>query len=567
MTRGRTDWFRSIVNDDVERVAGRDAQQTNFSAGRALSETIRTTLGPKGLDKMLISAEGKIVVTNDGASILDRMDIDHPAAETIVEVARNQDERVGDGTTTAVVLAGELLAGAEALIERGVHQTTITNGYRLAAQRAIDLLTSHAIEIDPDDTDRLEEIAGTTITGRWDADAVSFLSQLAVEAVLAIEQNSAVDRRKITRKALPGGGLRDSEVIDGLVIDLQESSTAVATPDTGRPRRIESAKIALIDDRLTIETVAGLGTLGIDGADGRRELLAYEDEVYTEQVETIASTDADVVFCQKSIDDAVRYLLAKEGILAVERTRRDEFVQLARTTGATHVGSVLELTAADVGYADLIERRTIGSRELAVVRGGRDTEQVSLVLRGGPKHVVDELDRIMDGCLGVLKLAIEERTVVPGGGAIEASLAQGLRAYADGIGDREGLAIEAFAEALEVVPRTLATTAGLDPIDALLDLRNRHHAGDTTAGLNLATGTGAVADVIDSGVLEPLAVKRRTINGAEEAVNMLIRVDDVIAASRDGSEAEDDDHDHDHGPGGLQSTEGYPWALGHSMGH
>ena len=567
MTTEGTDRFRSIVDNGTERVNGRNARQMNFFAGKALAETIRTTLGPKGSDKMLISSEGKVVVTNDGARVLDLMGVDHPAAETIVEVARNQDEHVGDGTTTAVVLVGELLARAESLLDRGVHGTTIATGYQLAARQAIELLETCAIEVAPADTDRLEEIAATVITGRWDTESVAFLSELAVEAALAVCRDGRLDRREITRKSFPGGRLRDSAVVDGLVIDLAESSTAVVTPDTDGLRRIENASIALIDDQLTIETIDGLRTVSLDGAEERRQLLSYEDGVYAGQVEAITGAGADVVFCQKGIDNAVRHSLADRGVLAVERTRRDEFIQLGRTTRATHVGAVSELTAADIGHAGVIERRIIGDRELAVVRDCEDTEQISLVLRGGSRHVVDELDRIMDDCLGVLELAIEERTVLPGGGATEVRLARELQAYAEGIGDREGLAIEAFAEALEVVPRTLARTAGLDPIDVLADLRSRHHDGETTIGLDLATEAGTIADVIERGILEPLAVKRRAIGGAEEAATILVRVDDVIAASRNESTTEDDEHDHDHGPGSLQSTEGYPWALGHSMGH
>lgn len=564
MAQGTTGRLAPIVHDDVERVEGRDARGTNFAAGRVLGETVRTTLGPKGLDKMLVSAEGKIVVTNDGASILDRMDIEHPAAEMIAEVAQDQDQRTGDGTTTVVVLAGELLAEAEALIERGFHQTTITRGYRLAAQRALDRLQLYSTRIDPHDTDRLEAIAGTVITGKWDTDAVEFLSGLAVEAVLAIERAGTVDRRRITPKPFPGSDLRDSAVVDGLVIDLNESSTDIVTPGTERPRRIDDARIALIDDQLTIETIDGLGTVALESAQERQQLLEYEDDVYAAQVETIANAGADVVVCQKSIDDAVRYLLAKKGILAVERTRRDEFIQLARATGATHVGAVGELTAADTGRAGTIERRTVGNRELAIVRDCAGTEQVSVVLRGGPRHVVDELDRIMEDCFGVLKLAIEQGTVLPGGGAIETQLACDLRAYAREVGTREGLVIEAFADALEVVPRTLAATAGFDPLDALADLRGHHHDGDVAAGLDLTTGT--VVDMIEAGVLEPLAVKQRAISGAEEAANMLIRVDDVIAASRDRTQDDHGhghDHDHDDGHGGIHSTGGYPWAIGH----
>jgi archaeal chaperonin len=549
-----------IVDDGTERTAGRNAQRVNLSAGQALADVVRTTLGPKGLDKMIISAEGKVVVTNNGARVLDLIDIEQPAAETLAEIAADQAEQVGDGTTTAVILAGELLTQAEALLEEGVHPTTITSGYRFAAERVVALLTSYALEVDPDDVDALEKTAATVVTGKWDRESVSFLASLAAETVLTVERNATIDLKRITRRTVPGGRLHDSEIVDGLVIDTDRSSTSIVTPSTEAPRRIEGAAIALIDGGLTIEGADEFGSISLDGPEERRQLIEYENGVYAEQVERITATGADIVFCQQAIDDAVQYLLAKRNVLAVERTRRDELIQLGRATGATHVGSIDELTTADIGNAGLIEQRIVGGQELTVVSESENTEQISLLLRGGPEHVVNELRRIVDGCLDVLKTVIEQQAVVPGGGSCEIRLARDLRSNTDPVNGREQLAVDAFANALEAVPRTLAVTAGLNPIDVLMQLRHRHHNGDTTVGLDLTTG--AVSDVVDAGVLEPLAVKQRSVSGAEEAANMLIRVDDVIVASRDQSETHHE-HDHDSGPGGLQSTEGYPWAIGH----
>ena len=560
MGRGMTDRLRPIVDDGTERTAGRDAQQLNLSAGQALANIVRTTLGPKGSDKMIITAAGKVVVTNDGARVLDLIEIEQPAAETLAEVAADQAKQVGDGTTTAIVLTGELLTQAESLLEEGVHPTTIARGYRLATERAAALVASYAFEIEPDDVDRLEEIAATVVTGKWDSESISFLASLTVETILAVEHDTTVDLKRITRRTVPGGRLRDSKVVDGLVIDTSQSSTSVVTPSTEHPDHIEDATVTLIDGGLTIEEVDGLGSVSLDGPEERQELLEYEDSVYADHVERIAATGADIVFCQQAIDDTVRHLLAAQDIIAIERTRRDELVQLGRATGATHVDSVSELTTTDTGSAGLIEQRTVGGRELTVVSECENTEQVSLLLRGGPEHVVNELDRIADSCLRVLETAIEQRRVVPGGGACEIRLARDLRKDSTNIDGREQLAVDAFADALEAVPRTLATTAGLDPIDAVIYLRHHHHDGNTAAGLDLTTGE--ISDMIDAGVLEPLAVKRRIISSAEETASLLVRVDDVIAASRDHSE-DDPDHDHGDGPGNLHSTEGYPWAIGH----
>lgn len=551
--------LRPAVNETTERLQGRDAQDANFSAAKALAEIVRTTLGPRGSDKMLITTDGKVVVTNDGASILDRIAIEHPAASIVTEVAETQADSTKDGTTTAVILTSELLRVAEALLEQGLHPTTIADGYRLAAERALEILQKETIEIDPHDTNRLQDVVHTVITGKWEGTDAQFLAELAVETVQAIEHDETIDRRNITRQAVAGGGYRDSEVIDGLAIDLESSSTSVVAPETEFPRQIEDATIALVDDQLTIETVDGLGTVNFDTPEQRQAFLDYEDEVYERYVATIADAGADVVFCQKSIDDPIRYLLAREDILCVERTRKDELIKLGRATGAQYVGTVDQLTSTDTGQAGLVERRSIGNRELAIVADCSDSKQVSILLRGGTKHINEEMKRVLDNCLNILKLAIETREVLPGGGAVEVMLAEDLRKHAEGIGEREQLAIEAFGDALEALPRTLAQNAGMDPIDALIDVRHRQHEGNVTAGLDVLNGE--IRDMMATGVLEPLAVKQRAVTTAYEAATMLVRIDDIIAAAPD---TDTDEHHEEHDSNILHTdTGGYPWSIGH----
>lgn len=564
MARATNERLRSRISGGEGRYRDRDARVVNFEAAKALSEAVRTTLGPSGMDKLLVS-DGQLIITNDGASIIDRMEIDHPAAKTVAEIANTQETAAGDGTTTAVILVGELLAQAEELFDQGLHATNITKGYRLAAERALDAVESMAVEIDPGDTIQLRKVAETAITGKWDADSAAFLAGLAVEAARSVATDGALELRRITCQTVPTGGTRDSDLIDGLVIDLGSSSTSVVSPNADFPEQIDDATVALIDDQLTIETVDGMGSLDLDSPEQFERFREYEGAAYAKQAERIAEVGADVVFCQGSIDEPVRYLLAKEGVLPIERTRRDELIKLTRTTGASHVASVNGLTPDDTGTANAIERRTVAGRELIVVQGSEGAQQVSLVLRGGTKHVVEETERIIDGCLYVLQAAISDRMVVPGGGAVEVELAHALRTYADEVGTREQLAVRAFAEAIEVVPRTLAKNAGIDPIDALVDLRSSHHDGGATIGLDATTSE--FTEMTSLGIVEPLAVKWRAIASAEEAANLLIRIDDVIVTRQDDS-GEDHEHEHDDGPGGFHvADEGYPWALGHSMGH
>lgn len=540
-----------------------DGYESNFAAGQQLAETIRTTLGPKGLDKMLVTSDGKIVVTNDGASILDRMKIEHPAAKLIVEVADQQDTRAGDGTTSAVLLAGELLREAGSLLEKSVHPTKITEGYHLAAVRSRELLAEQTVSVDLDD-DLLEDVARTVVTGKWDDDATDFLAERAVEAVRAIERDGRVGFEKITRKTLPGGSFYDSEVIEGLLIDLEESSTDVVSP-AGLPTEFHDATVALVDEELSTDEPTGIGTVSLDSYEDYEAFNEYEHGVYEGYVTRLTEVGADVVFCQQSIDDSVRYGLAGEGVLTVERTRRDELNKLARATGAQPV-TMENLTRATVGRATTVERRPVGSTEVVVVSGFDEFDQISLLFRGGTEHVAEETKRMLDDCFYALKLAIEDEALVPGGGAIEVELARQLRSEAAELDGKEQLSVESFADALEIVPTTLAQTAGMAPVDALVELRVAHDDGRSTAGLDL--DAGAVGDMTERGVFEPLHVKRQAISVATEAANVVVRVDETIPVTRDEGDHGHDHHDDGHGDGELvQSTEGYPWAVGHSMGH
>lgn len=560
MMSDEADLYQSLVPDGDRTDTG--VWEANFRAGERLAETIRTTLGPKGLDKLLVTADGKLVVTNDGASILDRLDIEHPAAKLVVEVAEQQDTKAGDGTTSAVLLAGALLSEARSLREQGVHPTKITEGYHLAAGHVKETLQELTVPVDTDD-ETLRDIARTVVTGKWDSSGMDFLAERAVEAVRAIEGDNRVGFEKITRKTIPGGSFYDSEVIDGLVIDMEESSTDVVSSDEQLPSSYTDATVALVDEELSTDEPTGIGAVYPDTYGDFEAFREYEQEVYEQYVDALIGVGVDVVFCQQSIDDPVRYRLTEEGVLAVERTRRDELNKLARATGAQPM-PIDQLTAANVGTATSVERRSVGPTKITVVSGFDEFDQVSLLFRGGTERIAAETKRKLDDCFYVLKLAIEDQALLPGGGATEIALARALRDRAAQYPGKEQLAIESFADAVETIPKTLAASAGMNPVDALIELRNAHDGGRVTAGLDL--DACSVADMVDFGVIEPLHVKRQAITSAAEAANMLVRVDDAVPASGHGEE--DDHEDHDHGPGDLvSSTEGYPWALGHSMGH
>ena len=516
-----------ILKEGSTRTRGRDAQGMNLMAARAVAEAVRTTLGPKGMDKMLVDSLGDVVITNDGVTILKEMDIEHPAAKMIVEIAKTQDDEVGDGTTTAVILAGELLKRSENLLDQDIHPTVIAAGYRAAATKARELLDSLAYSVTLKDEDLLRQFAITAMAGKG-AEAVSDkLADLTVKSVKAVVDESGkvdVDDIKVEKKV--GGTIGDSELIQGLVIDKERIHPNM-------PKTVKNAKIALLDCPLEIEKTEIDAKIEITSPDQLQSFLDQEEKMLKNMVDKIKATGANVVFCQKGVDDLVQHYLAKNGILAARRVKESDLKKLAKATGAKVSTSIDELTKEDLGVAGLVEERKIGDENMIFVEKCKDPKAVSLILRGGTEHVVDELERAVHDALRVVGVVVEDKKYVAGGGSTEVELALRLKEYASTVGGREQLAIEAFADSMEIIPRTLAENAGLDPIDTLVDLRSKHEGkkGDgKNFGINVFTGEAV--DMKKAGVIEPLRVKTQAISGASEAAVMILRIDDVIAASK-----------------------------------
>ncbi|WP_338741739.1 thermosome subunit beta [Haloplanus salilacus] len=545
---------------NVTREVGRsDADELTVDAGVALSEMLRTTLGPNGRDKMLVG-DGTVVLTNDGGSIVDRMDIESPAANLISDVARAQNGELGDGSTAAIALAGGLLDEAGDLLDDGIHPTTVVGGYREAARRAGAALDDVAWTAGDDET--LRSVAATTITGRWDDARTASLADLTVRAFRASRDRGRGRLDDVTIHGFAGGATTDSELLDGLVIDTDASSTSLSEVAASVPRHVEDARVAVVDDELTIQSPDSVSRYTVEEVEDLERARTFEDEEYRRFVEMLTALDVDVLFCQKAVDDRLRARLAHEGVLVFERTRQDEIHKLERTTGATPVMRLDALDAAAVGRADEVERIDLGDGSFVIVREA-SSSQVSVVLRGGTDHVVDETERIVVDALTLLDAVGDRPTLVAGGGAAEVALAGDLRAHGRGIDDREALAVDAFADALETIPVALARNAGLDPIDTLLDLRARHAEGESRAGID--GDGGVIADVADRGVVEPALLKRRVVANATDAATLLLRIDGIIETeSSDGGVGE---HDHDDGApagGGVRAdTGGYPWAIGH----
>jgi thermosome len=479
------------------------------------------------MDKMLVDSLGDVVITNDGVTILKEMDIEHPAAKMIVEIAKTQDDEVGDGTTTAVVLAGELLKRSENMLEQDVHPTVIAAGYRAAAAKAREILEQLAYPVTLKDDDLLKQFAITAMTGKG-AEAVSDkMAELVVRSVKAVIDESGkvdVDDIKVEKKV--GGTIGDSELIQGLVIDKERIHPNM-------PKAVKNAKIALLDCPLEIEKTEIDAKIEITSPDQLQSFLDQEETMLKGMVDKIKSAGASVVFCQKGVDDLVQHYMAKNGILGARRVKESDLKMLAKATGAKVTSSIDELSKGDLGVAGLVEERKIGDENMIFVEQCKDPKAVSLILRGGTEHVVDELERAVHDALRVVGVVVEDKKYVAGGGSTEVELALRLKEFASTVGGREQLAIEAFADSMEIIPRTLAENAGLDPIDTLVDLRSKHEGkkGDTkTFGINVFTGESV--DMKKAGVVEPLRVKTQAISGASEAAIMILRIDDVIAASK-----------------------------------
>nr|QNO51061.1 thermosome subunit [Methanosarcinales archaeon ANME-1 ERB6] len=512
-----------ILKEGSERTRGKDAQSRNILAAKTIANSVKSTLGPKGMDKMLVDSMGDVVITNDGATILKEMDIEHPAAKMMVEIAKTQDNEVGDGTTSAVVIGGELLKRAEDLLDQEVHPTLIVTGYRLAAEKAYSVLKKMAKTVKPDDAKTLKKIATTSMTGKGAEVARELLTNLAVESVRAIaEPGGQVDTDHIKLEKKTGGSKDDTVLIKGMIIDKERVHS-------GMPKLVEDAKIALINTAMEIEKTEVDAKIEITSPDQMKAFLDEEENMLKSMVDKVTESRANVLFCQKGIDDLAQHYLAKAGVMAVRRVKESDMKKLASATGGKVLTTLEEIRAEDLGNAGTVEERKIGGDEMIFVEDCKNPKSVSILLRGGTEHVVDELERGMYDALRVTACAVEDGKYVAGGGATEIELAMQLREYAATVGGREQLAIQAFADAVEVIPRALAENAGLDPIDVLVALRSEHESGNKYMGLDMTTGKPG--DMIKASVIEPLRIKTQAISSATESATMILRIDDVIAST------------------------------------
>lgn len=511
-----------ILPEGTNRSVGRDAQRNNILAGKVLAETVRTTLGPKGMDKMLVDGLGDIVVTNDGVTILKEMDIEHPAAKMLVEVAKTQEDEVGDGTTTAVIIAGELLKKSESLLDQDIHPTIIAMGYRQAAEKAQEILDD--IAIDSVDEETLIKVAMTAMTGKGTEAAREPLAKLIVDAVQKVAEDGAVDTDNIKIEKKDGAVVEDSTLVEGVIVDKERVHP-------GMPSEVKDAKIALVNSPLEVKETEVDAEIRITDPAQMQAFIEQEEKMVKDMVDKVAESGANVLFAQKGIDDLAQHYLSKAGILAVRRVKKSDIEKLARATGANVVTNLEDLTADDLGEAGIVEERKVSGEEMIFVEECSVAKSVTLFVRGSTKHIVDEIVRAIEDAIGVVAATVEDDKVVAGGGAPEIAMAKKLKDYADSISGREQLAVNAFAEALEIVPETLAENAGLDSIDSLVDLRAAH---ENSAVMGLDVFTGKVADMKEAGVIEPKRVKKQAIQSASEAAEMILRIDDVIASSGKG---------------------------------
>lgn len=516
-----------VLKEGSQRTLGREAQKANIMAAKTLAETIRSSLGPKGMDKMLVSSFGDVTLTNDGATILKEMDVQHPAAKMLVEVAKAQDSEVGDGTTTAVVLAGELLRKAEELLDQDVHATIIVDGYEKAYDKAIESLNGMALDVDPMDKGMLVEVAKTSLIGKAvTAGNVEKIAELAVESVLQVAEKVGekfkVDLDNIKVEKKEGESLNESILIKGILLDKE-----VVHP--GMPKVVKDAKIALLDCPLEIEKTEISAKINITSPDQMRSFLEEESQMLKKMVNKIASVKANVVVCQKGIDDEAQHFLAKKGIMAVRRAKRSDMEKLARASGGRIATSIVDLTDKDLGEAELVEERTVGKDKMTFIEGCKNPKAVTVLLRGGSKMMVDEAERSFHDAICVVRNMVQEPKIVAGGGAPEAYTAYKIRQWASSLSGREQLAALAFAEALESIPATLAENAGLSPVDVVVDIRSSIEKGMRWAGVDVFQGK--VEDMYKLKVLEPLSIKIQAVKSAKEAATMILRIDDIIAAA------------------------------------
>ena len=516
-----------ILKEGASRSRGKEAQHANIMAARIVAEAVKSSLGPKGMDKMLVDSFGDVTITSDGRTVLDEMDIQHPAAKMMVEVAKTQDDEVGDGTTTSVIVAGGLLAKAEDLIAKNVHPTVVIDGYRKAAEKALETLEKIAIKVGPTEKEALKKVATTSMASKLVAEHKEYLADLAASAILHVAEKvgnqfrADVDDVMVEKKA--GESLTGTKLIQGIVVDKE-----VVHP--GMPKRVEKAKIALLDIPLEIEKPEFDAKINIESPEQMEAFLQQEENMLKELVEKIAATGANVVICQKGIDDMVQHFLARRKIFAVRRVKKSDMEKLTKATGGKIITNLDDVSKADLGYAKMVEERKIGDDKMTFIEGCKNPRSVAILIRGGTERIVDEAERSIHDALCVARDVVEEPKILAGGGAPEVEIANVLREYAQTLPGKEQLAVMGYAEALESVPETLAENAGLDPIDIVSELRARHGKGQTWAGVDV--NEGKVNDMNKEGIFEPLAVKKQIIKSATEAATMILKIDDVIASGK-----------------------------------
>ena len=531
-----------ILKEGTSRSRGKEAQTNNIMAAKIIAEAIRSTLGPRGMDKMLVDSLGDITITNDGAAILDEIDVEHPAAKMMVEIAKTQDDMVGDGTTTAVVLSGELLKKAEELLEQNIHPTVIVSGYRKAAKKAMEVLDNISEVVKLDDKETLKKVALTAMSSKGVGSAREHFADIAIEAVQQIAEkrgekwSADIDNIQIIKKE--GKSLLDTELIRGIILDKE-------VVHAGMPKHVENAKIALVNIALEVKKTEISAEIRIRDPTQMRSFLDKETDMLKTMVEKITKSGANVMICQKGIDDMAQHFLAKKGVLAVRRVKESDMDKLSRATGGRIANNLDDLKPEDLGHADLVEERKIGDDDMVFIEGCKDPKSVSILIRAGLERMVDEAERTMNDALSVIADLFKKNKVVVGGGAVEAEVAKELRHYAVKIGGREQLAVEAFAESLEIIPNTLAENAGLEKIDIMVELRAAHEKPKGHL-MGVDVFTGKVANMQKMDVIEPLSVKEQAIKSASEAASMILRIDDVISSSKpktpkgpgEGSESE-----------------------------
>ena len=515
-----------ILPEDSQRITGKNAQKVNISAAKQVADAVKSTLGPKGMDKMLVDFMGDVTITNDGVTILEEMAIEHPSAKMIVEVAKTQESEVGDGTTTAVILAGELLKKSEDLLDQNIHPTVIIKGYRLAAEKAQTVLDNIAENIDENDEDILNKVAMTAMTGKGAETSKEKLAIIAVKAVKSIMEKEdgeiIIDLDNIKIETKTGSAVEDSELVEGIILDKERVHT-------GMSRVVKNAKVALVDSSLEIKTTEMDAKIQITNPNQMQAFLDQEEKMLRDMISAIVKSGANVLFCQKGIDDVAQHFLAKKGIYACRRVKESDMRKLSKATGANIVTNLEDLSKNDLGNAGVVEERKVGSEEMTFVKKCKHAKSVTLLLRGGTEQVTEETKRAMEDAIGDIAAALRNGKVVAGAGGSEIELSRNIRLFANSLSGREQLAVLAFADAMEIIPKTLAENAGLDPIDVLTEMKAMHDKGNKWAGMDIFNGK--VIDAWKAGIIEPLKIKTQAVSSASEVASMILRIDDVISTS------------------------------------